>query len=597
MHRMILSIDLPRWEVDLARRRAAHRSASPAISASSRPMPRARHKRAILIIGTRARQRWVVQCCPVAASRGVEPGMSLAHARALLQQRSFIAVDHQPAQARRALEALGRWAISLTPIVGLDTEAFFPAQPPVYGLLLDVTGCQWLHRGWARLIEKVRQGLEQLDIEHRLGMAPTVGAAWAMARFSGEPASIIQEPANIARAIDPLPVAALRLEPQAATTLAEVGIEQIGQIRAIRPASLHARFGPSVLDALHRALGQREEPVQPLRMLERVEVVRQPAGPVRQVEAVWRALREMLEVLCTRLEQLDQGVSTLVMKLVRCQGGPETRRIRLSRPSRDPAHLWTLLQPEAQHIDIGFGLDAIELHAADMGPIARTQGRLAAIAAPGSSAADRAADVGQSDQKRDETDAGNPAWRDDPELGQLLDRLTRRLGSRQVRLARLVARHQPEAAFVMLEAVEAATLQRGGRTDDDDDADARMRNELVRPTRLIHPPEPLTIIRWDQNALPATFAWRGGRYRIQQLHGPERIAPAWWTEPGRFMPMRDYYRALDDAGRWWWLMNQTTDEEPEQITKTHTSEPTNPAPANNPATSHANNWYIHGIWT
>jgi protein ImuB len=102
--------------------------------------------------------------------------MSVAHATALLPAGARIVVrDHAPVEDASALLALARWAMRFSPAVAPD----YPD-----GLMLNVTGCQRLYGGDERLAALVMQSIRALGLDARVAIAPTIGAAWAVARFA-----------------------------------------------------------------------------------------------------------------------------------------------------------------------------------------------------------------------------------------------------------------------------------------------------------------------------------------------------------------------------------------------------------------------------
>lgn len=78
----------------------------------------------------------------------------------------------------------------------------------------------------------------------------------------------------------------------------------------------------------------------------------------------------------------------------------------------------------------------------------------------------------------------------------------------------------------------------------------------TRPVRLFDSPEPIEITAVEvPDGPPAQFRWRRVLHRVMLAEGPERIAPEWWTEYFD-MPVRDYYRVEDDAGRRFWIFRE-----------------------------------------
>ena len=102
--------------------------------------------------------------------------MSVAHATALLPAAARVVLrDHAPVEDAAALLALARWAVRFSPTVAPDDPD---------GLILDVTGCRRLYGGDEALAELVASSIRSLGLDARVAIAPTIGAAWGVARFA-----------------------------------------------------------------------------------------------------------------------------------------------------------------------------------------------------------------------------------------------------------------------------------------------------------------------------------------------------------------------------------------------------------------------------
>jgi protein ImuB len=73
-----------------------------------------------------------------------------------------------------------------------------------------------------------------------------------------------------------------------------------------------------------------------------------------------------------------------------------------------------------------------------------------------------------------------------------------------------------------------------------------------RPTRLLHPSEPIKVMPPDT---PVEFIWRGHSHRIRKLDGPERMHGEWWRAPQEVVATRDYYRVEDESGAQFWIVH------------------------------------------
>ncbi|MBL9059688.1 MAG: DNA polymerase Y family protein, partial [Mangrovicoccus sp.] len=117
----------------------------------------------------------LVSLSRAAEAAGLRQGQPLRDARAVCPGL----VTHPrnaPAEAA-LLAALCRWAGRFSPWVAME---------PPDALLVDLTGCAHLFGGEAALIAHVEADCADLGLSVAAGLADTVGAAWALARFAGQ---------------------------------------------------------------------------------------------------------------------------------------------------------------------------------------------------------------------------------------------------------------------------------------------------------------------------------------------------------------------------------------------------------------------------
>jgi len=138
----------------------------------------------------KANQQLVTACCGQCLRAGVRPGMTIAHARALL--RDPVVVDADPGRDRRSLEKLARWMMRFSPFVAVDRTFEDEGREPD-GLLLDLTGCDRLFGGERCLLGLMSAALTGLRLHHRIGVGPNIASAWAGAHYGGEVVTVVGE--------------------------------------------------------------------------------------------------------------------------------------------------------------------------------------------------------------------------------------------------------------------------------------------------------------------------------------------------------------------------------------------------------------------
>jgi protein ImuB len=476
-----------------------------------------------------------------ARAAGLHIGQTLAEARAILP--ALVVAPHDPAADARLLAAIAEWCDRYTPLVALT---------PPDGLMLDITGAAHLVGGEAALAADLRTRLTAQSFTAETAIAPTAGAAWGLARF-GLASPVIDEDL-LEDALAPLPVAALRIDPDTAAGLDRVGLKTIGDLMQRPRSPLAARFGAPLLWRLDQALGRDQEAINPRRPVPPAVVEARLAEPLMREADVATVAANLARDLCHLLEERGHGASALELAVFRVDGHVRRMAIGTAAPSRDAGLIIKLIGLKLGHLadplEAGFGFDLVRLAATAVEPC---DARAHAL----------------------------PAIEDDPALAEervvmLADRLAARFGRGAVLRPMLADTHWPEAAATLApfaprtgertppHAVSptGAALRAALRASlAHEDRLASVRRDVATPTlgparplRLFHPPEPVEIIAEVPDGPPLRLRWRRRSLRIVAAEGPERIAALWWQGKLRENTRpRDYYRVADETGRRLWV--------------------------------------------
>jgi protein ImuB len=193
----------------------------------------------------------------MAKNFGLSVGQRLADARAAVPD--LLSEIHEPSEDKNSLLGLCRWMERYSPWVSPDMPD---------GILLDVTGVPHLFGGETAMLAEMKARLESYGFTSRMGLAETIGAAWALARYA---VTLQHHPSPVGGRVmlESLPIEALRIDADAAKVLRRLGLKTIGSLAAIPRASLARRFRgerihENVLTRLDEALGIRDEPLNPL---------------------------------------------------------------------------------------------------------------------------------------------------------------------------------------------------------------------------------------------------------------------------------------------------------------------------------------------
>ena len=478
----------------------------------------------LVLVGETAHGPRITAASAPARQAGARVGVLLADARAVTP--GLVVHPADPAGDRALLETLALWAQRWGPWSALD---------PPDGLIIDVTGVPHLFGGEAALMADAQTCFAARGLSVRLAIAPTAGAAWAIAHYgvnhgalppNADLANADLANADLANA-DPLvaladlPVAALRLDHTVVLLLERLGLKRIGDLATVGRAALARRFRDrrapmaNPLIRLDQLAGRVPEPILPVLGVAVPMVQRRLMEPVRHRTLLDRVVDDLAIALARRLEAAGQGARRIELGLWKVDGDVLVRRIELAAATRDPAHIARLFADRLDDCDAGFGIELVRLSAPWAEPLALTQGDLdAAAQAHGTS------------------------------LAACLDRLTVRLGPHAVAMPIPRASHMPERAQRWVSPDSAMS-----------DPAMIVQEELTlhhRPLKLLDRAEPIAVIYEAPDGLPRVFRWRGHVHEITRAAGPERIAPEWWREKGGAR-LRDYYRIEDSTGRRYWI--------------------------------------------
>jgi protein ImuB len=432
-----------------------------------------------------------------AEAQGIAPEMPVADAKAIVPDLQVF--DDKPGRDAKLLKALGEWCIRYTPIVAVDLHD---------GLILDASGCTHLWGGEHAYLKEIVKRLRSKGYNVRAAIADTVGAAWAISRF-GKITPVIESDKQ-AEALLPLPPAALRLEPVIVQRLHKLGLYQIRSFISMPRSALRRRFGEGLLLRLRQALGQEDEHITPIQLIEPYHERLPCLEPIRSATGIEIAVKKLLESLCKRLHRESKGLRTAILKCYRIDGRIEQVEIGTNQASHHTEHLFKLLELKIPGIEPALGIELFILEAPKVEDISPSQEALW---------------------------AGGSGLEDQEEVAELLDRLAARVGTNAIHRYLPDEHYWPERSVKLTNSItEKPAIE--------------WPSDKPRPTLLLTRPGRIEVTAPVPDYPPLSFRYKGKVHYIKKADGPERIEREWWLDAGEH---RDYYQVEDENGQRYWL--------------------------------------------
>jgi protein ImuB len=536
--------------------------------------------RAIVIHRPDARRGDMVRLCSALAwRRGVRPGMPLAEATVLFRsEQEVMYAEHDPAADLKLLAKIAAWCERYSPLVGWETipggrkellSALPPASEPE-ALYLDITGIGALFGGEEKLAENLLEEVICRGFTARVGIASTIGAAWALAaeepdndssfreakdvpspRYSGErvrvrgrvgtdstphPGPLPGVPGrgsdvDLTSVLTPLPLTSLRLSDEHLATLGELGLTTIGQLLALPRQSLSSRFGPGLLLRLDQALGEASELIQPHHPPPAFQAEWLLEHPTQRREEVELILQQLVERVAIQLAQRQAGAVRMACRLDVAGHEPLSFTMGLYRPTASQKHLLELVQMQLERLRLSGAVGRVGLSVLLTAPLEIHQAQL----------------------------FDDISLRSARARALLLDRLSSRLGAEAVLQPLLRAEALPErrARLVAVAGLKSRGAgEQRGRGAKKSPSLPRSSAPLLpchRPLLLLSPPQAIETTALAPDGPPVRFWHERREQRIARHWGPERIETAWWR--GRIV-CRDYYRVETITGQGYWLFRE-----------------------------------------
>jgi len=463
-----------------------------------------------------------------AVKRSICTGMVAADAKAIFP--SLQVIDDEAGLSQRLLKRMAEWCIRFSPCVAVDGDE---------GLILDATGCAHLWNGDAGYLNDITSRFCNYGYTVRVAIADTIGAAWAVARFSND--NFIIEPGQHTVALLSLPAAALRLDDDTIDRLNKLGLRQVKDFIGMQRSALRRRFGkksgspkdrktesfveripagvptsrlpdfPSsgLITRINQALGLEEEIIQPVIPIEPYQERLPCLEPIVTASGIGIALQRLLENLCCRLKKEGKGIRGVSFKCFRIDGKTEEISIGTIRASHHVEHLFRLFELKIASIEPALGIELFILHATKVEDHLPLQEKI------------WNSDSGLHDER----------------IAELLDRLSCKIGIDAIHRYLPDEHYWPERSVKNVLSLDETTT-------------TEWKADRPRPLQLLARPECIEVTAPVPDYPPMNFRYKGKLHTIKKADGPERIEQEWWIEQGQH---RDYYYVEDEEGCRYWL--------------------------------------------
>ncbi|BEU96649.1 DNA polymerase Y family protein [Acidovorax sp. DW039] len=471
-------------------------------------------------------------------------------------------------------------------------------------LLLEVSTTERLWGGRAALLDQLLASAPastkstKISISPLLGQGPTSFQALALLRLqlAGQPM-----PRRVPHDLPLHTLTALR--PHVAS-LARMGCNTWGQLRALPRDGVARRLGAPALRALDCAFGDAPHTHTWLELPEVFALSAELPMLATSADTLLWSAHGLLQALQAWLQARQQGVLALELAwhhdLRKVDGMPvppwQALPVRTAQPTQALGHLRLLLAENLARTPLAAPANQIALRALETVPMPQAS---ASLLPP----AGAAGGMGRSA----ESEANSESWH------QLVERLSARLGADQVQGVALAADHRPERMQHWQPATQA--LQGGAIAPTAGQTTSRtaLPDASLWPTWLLRPPQRLAV----QGSRPCYL----GPLRL--VAGPHRLEAAWWEaapEPSADaqplqdesggvtsgLVVRDYFVAHNDRVGHVWVFR-------ERLPRSALSAPSNSVPSGTSAASHGeagrgtwgrsattaarqDRWFLHGIY-
>ncbi len=433
----------------------------------------------------------------IAIQQNITSTMLLADAKTVVPH--LISFDDDEIFFEKIIAHIADWCIRFSPDVGILTPN---------DIVVDVTGCTHLWKGEQNYLNDIYNRLAKIGYQVYLGLASTIGTAWAVAHYQKE--NTIVQKGKEQTALYYLPPACLRIDELVHQKLIHLGLKQFHQIVAIKSHSLMRRFGHELVTQIQYALGYKDEFFKPIK-LKVVFTERLPCiEPITTRIGIEIALKKMLEMVCLNLKNNTLGIRIARFTCYRIDGKSYTITIHTQEATINVNYVFKLFELKIKNIAPGLGIELFVLEAIETNTCFPKQNMF---------------------WQRKEAHVF------DKEILSLVDKVSNKLGVDSIYKYLPQAHYWPERSFKKVTNVLATKT-------------THWNNKAPRPTYILTKPELIHVAAPVPDYPPILFTYKNKVHKIMKADGPERIEQEWWIKDGSH---RDYFYVEDQLGQRYWL--------------------------------------------
>lgn len=298
----------------------------------------------------------IVAMNEAAAASGVEAGMTLASAWALLPQLEVH--ERDPARERECLYRLALCAHRFTPITVMDDQA----------VLMEVRGSLALFGGADALLRRTREMFAGARFTFSIALAPTPRAALWFARARRE--LHINGLEELPGPLGALPLQATGFAVDVLEHLHGIGVRRLADVMRLPRDGLGRRYGARIVRELDQALGRipdiRLAVPLPKHFRARLDVVYEISLTANLLPPLGRLLDELDEYLAAT----QQGVRRLVIDLVHRDRSSTPVSVGFASTTRDGRRIRQLVEQRLESVVLPAPVLEIGIRTTEMTPLA-----------------------------------------------------------------------------------------------------------------------------------------------------------------------------------------------------------------------------------